>query len=56
MNKDQIRELAKYLATILAGVSVVGYGLGLYHHDWPCFVIAILTTKIGAAVVWRAFR
>ena len=51
MNKEQVRELAKYLATIMAGVSVVGYGLGLYHHDWPCFVIAMLTTKAGAVLI-----
>ena len=39
MNKDQVRELARYLATILSGVSVVGFGLGLYQQNWPCFAI-----------------
>ncbi len=51
MNKDQARELAKYLATIFGGIAIIGFGLTLYQQDWPCLIVATLCAKAGAIIL-----
>ena len=54
MNENQRKVLARFVATILGNFSVIGFGLAIYQQEWSNMIMALVTAKMGAAILWRS--